>query len=165
MKSGWPVKAFELFGLGSTRAFRERHSERERSDSMCKEYFHEDFWLWRYPEQARRDSERTAAHMVWQRWRWTYQKHPWAVMGRLIPWHKWLPLGTCGIHVAEGKVLTFVAKWVWLALDSVHGRWLFWEIMPQVSDLIMYTLETFYHTWDNSRLKGQLLEESSVQQP
>lgn len=29
---------------------------------------------------------------------------------------------------------------------SVHGRCLFWEIMPEVSDLIMSGLETFYHT-------------------
>lgn len=42
MKSGWPVKAFELPGLGSAGAFRERERER-RSDSMSKEHFHEDF--------------------------------------------------------------------------------------------------------------------------
>lgn len=32
---------------------------------------------------------------------------------------KWLPLGTSGICIAGGKVLTFTGKWVWLALYMV----------------------------------------------
>lgn len=65
---------------------------------------------------------------AWQRWKWTYQKPSWAVKGRFIPQHKWLPLGTCGILSARGKVLMFAVQWVWLALclymaHACSGRW------------------------------------------
>lgn len=122
-------KSFWIVRTRVSMSFRERlFWERERrSDSTCKEHFHKDFWPWRHPEEAGRDSERRAACRAWQRWRWTYQKHLWAVKGRFIPRHKWLPLGTWGIRVARGKVLTFIVKWVWLALllyvaDDCSGR-------------------------------------------
>lgn len=137
--------------------------EKQRwSDSTCKENFYEDFWLWRHPEEAGRVSERRTECKAWQRWRWTCQK---LSRAGLFP-------GTYGFlwGLLEYALLgegTDVYSEMGLACPaSVHGRWLFWKIMPQVSDLIMsFTIPEITQGLQDDFWKNHLFGSNNHQLP
>lgn len=160
-ESDWPLKFSELSGPGSSGAFRESfETETGGLAAHAKGISMRISVRGDIQGETGSSSEREVVCRAWQRWKWTYRKPSWAVRGRFIPQHKWLPLGACGCAVPGGRC--DVGSGVGLPCPvPVHGKYLFWEIMPQVSDLIISALETFYHTWDNPRLTGWLLEESS----